>query len=69
MKTNLEVLAFAQSHPLWDDFAKDLLEKRPRIPVHDPSDDNTAQWKEMSAMRKGFDLALHHLKIEVNKNE
>jgi len=69
MKINAEVLAYARSHPFWDEFEKFLLEQRPIVPTFNPDEDNTAQWKHACAKREGFDLALHHLKIEVNKNE
>ena len=33
-------------------------EMRPELPHWDRAQDNTEEWKEKSAMRQGFDLAL-----------
>jgi len=44
---------------------KELEEKKPIIPQHDPSKDNTEDWKAQSAMLKGYLLACTILGVKL----
>lgn len=52
-----------KSHPLYAEFQKELLSKRPLIPTHNPDVDNTDEWKSLSAQQKGFDLCCSFFNI------
>jgi hypothetical protein len=54
-----------KAYPLWEIFEKELLSKRPSIPVYDPDANNVEEWKFLSAQRKGFDLCC--ALFEINK--
>lgn len=44
-----------------------LTRLRPVIPTHDPTNDNTDQWKQRSAQQAGFDLCLNVFKIHIKE--
>lgn len=46
------------SHPDYQRLLNQAKAQRPTIPPWEPGQDNTEQWKEASAMQKGFDLCL-----------
>jgi len=58
-----DFLLHIKSHSLWPIFKKNLLDKRPIVPAHDPIKDNTEQWKSLSAQQRGFDLCCAFFKI------
>jgi len=45
-------------HPEYTRLLNRAKQMRPEIPPWDSGQDNTEQWKEASAMQKGFDLAM-----------
>jgi hypothetical protein len=48
------------SHPDYQRLLNSAKEKRPVIPAWEPGADNTEQWKDASAMQRGFDIAMLH---------
>jgi len=59
-----DFLVTIKSHSLWPIFKKELLSKRPIVPVHNPKNDNTEEWKSLSAQQRGFDLCLALFQID-----
>jgi hypothetical protein len=53
-----DFLLYMKSHPLWPIFEKQVLSHRPNVPPHNYKNDNTEEWKFLSAQQRGFDLCL-----------
>ena len=47
---------------------KELEAKRPKIPNWNRGEDNTDDWKFISAQQAGFDLALAVLELKLDRN-
>lgn len=60
-----DFLTYIKSHPAWPYFQKQLLEQRPILIPHNPRNDNTEEWKSLSAQQRGFDLCCAF--FEINK--
>lgn len=55
----MSLLKELAGHPEWMAMLKELEKRRPSIPQWDPQNDKSVEeWKEASAMQKGFDLAM-----------
>ena len=60
---NLFLVAMSE-HAHYADFLKMVEDARPQIPVFNPKDDNTENWKKQSGMRQGYDLFASLLKLK-----
>jgi hypothetical protein len=54
----LSLLRELAGHPDYVKLLHIAKEKRPVLPAWEPGSDNVEQWKDASAMQRGFDLAL-----------
>lgn len=50
---------------MYEEFEKQVVDRRPIVPEYNPAENNVEDWKYRSAQRAGFDLCLKLFKIEV----
>jgi hypothetical protein len=62
---NEDFLLEINSDPRYTQLISEILKQRPVVPLHNPRNDNTEEWKAKSAEQRGFDIWLTYLKIEV----
>lgn len=55
MTPEIEIL---RQNELFQTVMKEVLKERPTIPPYNHSPDNTEEWKALSNMQRGYDLAL-----------
>jgi len=54
-----EYLEMIRTQPEFAKAVEEIIKMRPTIPPHDFNEDNTEQWKSMSAQQRGFDLCIY----------
>ena len=58
-----------REHPLFPGLLKQLREQRPVLPEFDPQANNVEEWKQKSGARRGYDLCLAIIKIQLGVND
>jgi len=63
---NKEYLIELKSDPRFEALLAEILSNRPKVPAYTPDSDNTEIWKARSMERRGFDIWLAFLNLEIN---
>lgn len=66
MKNEEVFLRQLWEQPIWREMLERIESKKPSIPRYDPKKDNTEEWKHASAIAKGYELCLAHLRGKSN---